>query len=212
MLMCKIIGISSRLTKLPYEERDSLALDWHNFFRKVLPDYSWLIIPNDKKNVELLCNNISFSGFILSGGDDIGLYKERDKTETFLLDYAMNNSLPLVGVCRGAQMINTYFGGSLQKFLEATHVATKHKISLLSSYYADVDEVEVNSYHNFGIFEDNLAQYLNTFAYKNEENGQKSIEGFIHKNLPIYGVMWHPEREKIITTLDKQFFQKIFEG
>ena len=47
---------------------------------------------------------------ILSGGNDIGVYTTRDKTETFLLNWAQANKLPLLGICRGMQMVSVWAG------------------------------------------------------------------------------------------------------
>ena len=67
-------------------------------------------------------------GIILTGGEDINplLYNDtlnlkvcgeidytRDTLEKNLFDYAFKNKTPLVGICRGMQMINVASGGSL---------------------------------------------------------------------------------------------------
>ena len=49
-------------------------------------------------------------GFILSGGNDLGDYPERDSTETVLLEYAKTQRLPLLGICRGMQMLAVWLG------------------------------------------------------------------------------------------------------
>src|SRR5512134_1048144 len=82
-------------------------------------------------NSRRLCAGASFNiddfdGFVVGGGDDIdaALYRgeiepairidrERDAFELHLLESATARGLPVLGICRGAQMINVFLGGSL---------------------------------------------------------------------------------------------------
>ena len=86
----------------------------------------WLIesgyLPVQISNVLMAENNslsdyfielINPSGIVLSGGNDIGEFPERDKTEFFLIDYAVKNKIPLLGICRGFQMLAKWDGGNL---------------------------------------------------------------------------------------------------
>ena len=57
-----------------------------------------------------------YDGFILSGGNDLSSLSnsknisfERDKTEFALLQYANDQSIPVLGVCRGFQIMNVFF-------------------------------------------------------------------------------------------------------
>lgn len=204
--MKKIVAVSTRSTPASYETRDGLSQDWHSFFKNVLPDFAWVMLANSPDNIKLLCEQDIFSGIILSGGDTIGEYPERDLSESILLDYAVKNSLPVIGICRGAQMINWYFGGQMATVNAKMHVAKRHQIKYVSSQYSQEIAQEVNSYHNFGINPSLLAAPLVPFAVAEKDN---SVEGFYHCALPVYGIMWHPEREKDITQFDRTFFQKI---
>lgn len=203
--MKKILAVSTRSTAVSYEVRDSLSQDWQSFFKNVLPDFAWVMLANSPDNIRLLCKQDIFSGIILSGGDSIGEYEERDLSETLLLDYAVKNSLPVIGICRGAQMINWYFGGQTAAVNADIHVAKRHQIKCVSSISQETMQ-NVNSYHQFGINPSLLAKPLIPFAFAAEDN---SIEAFYHCALPVYGIMWHPEREKEITPFDRTFFQKI---
>lgn len=73
-----------------------------------------------------------FDGFVIGGGDDIdaALYRgeiepairidrERDVFELGLLERAAARGLPVLGICRGAQMINVFLGGSLHESIYA---------------------------------------------------------------------------------------------
>ncbi len=72
----------------------------------------------NKKNIlnlrdYLSQNKINF--IVLSGGEDIGKNKLRDTTEKNLLKFALQKKIPLLGLCRGMQLINLYFKGKLKK-------------------------------------------------------------------------------------------------
>ena len=102
---------------------------------------------------------------------------------------------PILGICLGHQMINYYLGGTLEgdfRFRTGVeHMLYPHRVrtekeSVLSALFGEV--FWVNSRHNDKI--DRLAEELYATAWS--EDGV--IEAFEHKELPIYGVEWHPER------------------
>ena len=113
--MMKRIGISLRVQKIEKinEKRDAISHDWINFLQAL--DYLPILIPNNLKNVGDFILELKLDGVILSGGDNIGEFPERDMTETKVLEYAIKNSIPVLGVCRGLQLINTYFDGAISK-------------------------------------------------------------------------------------------------
>jgi len=66
--------------------------------------------------------------------------------------------------------------------------------------------MNVNSYHQFGIEKLALNSSLKPIAWA--EDG--SIEALMHKELPIYGIMWHPEREHPYPEVDIKMIRHIF--
>lgn len=96
-----------------------------------------------------------------------------------LIEYAVQNKVPLLGVCRGMQSIAVYFGSSLKKV--EGHIATKHEIT------GEMNRI-VNSYHAYAI--DQLGSRLQVIA----QTKQGDIEAIQHLDYPITGIMWHPER------------------
>lgn len=117
---------------------------------------------------------------VLSGGNDLEKFPERDETERRLLAWAKNRRIPLLGICRGMQMMAMWAGGGLR--VATGHVRTRHRLSGNISG-------EANSYHDFTLagcppgFEPLAAA----------EDGE--IEAMHHTALPWEGWMWHPERE-----------------
>lgn len=139
-------------------------------------------------------NNLKPSMIILSGGNDIGECKLRDELELKLLKYAKENKIPLLGICRGMQIIGKWAGIKLKRV--NGHTKTKHKIIGLI-------EGQVNSYHNYS-----LIKCPNDFVII-----AKSIDGEIeaikHTSLPWEGWMWHPEREKKFKNLFIKRFKRL---
>ena len=123
---------------------------------------------------------------VLSGGNDIGNELERDATEAALLDCAQRNSLPVLAVCRGMQMLQCYLGGALTPVVG--HVQCEHPIHAAGGQ--TLQSLTVNSFHDWSIPQSSLAEGLRSL-YLHDDG---TVEAAIHKNHPWLGVMWHPER------------------
>ena len=203
----KVIAISQRIQKIfKYNEfRDQVDNRLNLFIVKA--GYLPVPIPNfkgcDKLGHASLLNwlkNISPDGIILSGGDDFGIYKIRDKNEIRIIKWSLEKKIPLLGICRGMQMINKYFGGTKVKI--KGHVGKRHKIE---GKYCRFRK-SVNSFHNWGFNLKNIAEKLEIQTLAED----KTIESFKHKRSSIYGIMWHPEREKIFKKDDFLLMNLVF--
>ena len=195
--MTVTIAVSTRLSSaVGYEEeRDSISRDWINLFSN-LSIHNYILLPNMETNmINEYCDYHSVNGFLLTGGDVIGNDITRDKVEFAALNIAKDKSLKVLGICRGMQMISSFFGGTLKSV--DGHLATRHKIN-------DSSSRKVNSYHTFAI--DNLPECFKVI-YRSNDN---SIESISHKTLPWYGCMWHPERDEIIHPMDKTIIRSLF--
>jgi len=129
---------------------------------------------------------------LLSGGNDIGECPERDATERWLLDHAKTHALPVLGVCRGMQMMAVWTGGALMQV--EGHVRTRHVLAVAPGETGLPSEV--NSYHNLA-----LADCPPGFVVMaRAEDG--TIEAMRHERLPWEGWMWHPEREPVLSPAD----------
>ena len=218
------IGITQRVVFIEriQERRDMLDQRWQNV-AKIL-SFELIPIPNTLDSPENFADSLNLDGIIFSGGNNVGIKGEqliegknivdndvayeRDNTEKALLKWCINREKPLLGVCRGMQFINVYLGGDLASVSKEVHVAKEHTIRLTKAAWQKYYETEttVNSYHNWGLTLDSMAQSLKAVALYNENE----VEAFEHLNQKIYGIMWHPERYNQIQKGDVQLLRKIF--
>lgn len=142
-------------------------------------------VPNNPALVAHYWAHVKPVAVVLSGGNDLaclgGDAPERDATELALVNQALAEGLPLLGLCRGMQFLIRYFGGELQAI--EGHVGTRHQLQIGNAWH------DVNSYHGWGAYA--LPDPLCALAYA--EDG--CVEAMRHSSLPVLGLMWHPERE-----------------
>ncbi|WP_300409373.1 gamma-glutamyl-gamma-aminobutyrate hydrolase family protein [Lagierella sp.] len=172
----------------------------------------------DKKTMEEFIKRID--GLLLTGGADVStvLYKEeaseeleetqynRDIVEMGLLNMAIDKGLPIFGVCRGMQLINVAFGGTLYQDIYTTfekpflhsdkknknyeyhHMIRTVENSLLRKVLGETDYV--NSIHHQAVKD--IGRGLKVTAWASDN----MIEGIEHESLPIFGTQFHPELDK----------------
>jgi gamma-glutamyl-gamma-aminobutyrate hydrolase PuuD len=129
----------------------------------------------------------------------------KDEIEIKLLRHALRKKLPVMGICRGSQLLNIVGGGTLYgdvqkekksrlKHLNFDHYDTyRHPISIvpgspLSKWYGK-SELRVNSYHHQGVRD--LAPRFQPIAFAKDG----LIEAFYDPKAPfVFGFQFHPER------------------
>lgn len=197
----KRVAITQRVTYVPDygERRDCLDQAWPRFLSAcgLMP----LIVPNIPHLALALCRDEAvISGLLLTGGNDLmdlgGDAPERDATENGLLDMAESQRLPVLGVCRGMQILQQRRGIHLQAV--AGHVAPRQVISIAGS------PAEVNSYHLYGTFESRPPLEIWAVA------GDGVVKAVRDKSAASVGIMWHPERMDPFAAADIALFRDLF--
>src|SRR5262245_36564460 len=176
----------------------------------------WLIPPGEPRLFELLGH---LDGLVLSGGGDVdpalyggatahpmlyGVHRERDATELELARAAFERRLPTLGICRGCQVINVAFGGSLIEHLpdevgaELAHrgdepgTSSRHAVELApGSRVAEiVGELRPSTSSSHHQALRRVARGLEVVA----RAADGTIEAVERRDHPFYlAVQWHPE-------------------
>ncbi len=197
---------------LCYLERDMAR---YLYRLNVLP----ILIPDLAPN-ELADFLAQMDGFVLQGGSDLApeTYGEkpigrwlgdayRDKYEMKILDYAIKNDKPVFGICRGFQVMNAYFGGTLYQDIatqrpeleqhrnatlydQINHPVILEEGKLLARLHQDESNRMVNTVHHQAIKD--LGENLEVLA----TSPDGLIEAFLWNQTEegkVIGVQWHPE-------------------
>lgn len=129
------------------------------------------------------------SGILLPGGDYVG------PLDFFLIKYAIDNKLKLLGICQGMQSMALY--GSSDKLVEIGNLEHKkeegyvHSVKLCNSRLKNIygeEVIRVNSHH--------LQTVKNSYYFNIVGRSDDNLIEAIESNIGIFqiGVQWHPER------------------
>tara|TARA_B100000902_G_scaffold369394_1_gene393561 strand:+ start:392 stop:1000 length:609 start_codon:yes stop_codon:yes gene_type:complete len=190
------IGITSNLKEYYSGYIDFIDHYWLNYFEK--KNINYYLIPNKKKLSVRMLDKINL--LIITGGNDVSNFLKtsriRNNIENNLINICLKKKIPILGICRGAQLLNKNLGGKIKKI--KNHMRTRHDVFFTKNNILKKKFLNVNSFHNDGIKKNDLSKKLNMLANDKDEN----VEMFISKNKKIIGTMWHPEREKNTQLLD----------
>ena len=149
-----------------------------------------------------------FDGLILCGGGDpepalfgeenngsYGISEERDAQDLWLIHQFLRIQKPILGICRGHQLLIVAFGGSLIQHLPTVN----EHMGLGGDLWHDIHihgflrplygrKMTVNSCHHQGLAR--MGRGLSPIAHTPDG----VVEAIAHERLPVYGLQFHPER------------------
>lgn len=216
-----IVGVICNVKRINFENREFVDINYatEKYIESLeKADCVPLLIPcmNDQTSYQALLDVVD--GLLLTGGADIDpmifgqdqkpgigeVYHEVDVEQIYLAQYAKEHNIPILGICKGAQVMNVALGGTLIQDIErelpqaTLHSQTihsqkpSHRIRLgngskLQEIFG-TELLDTNSFHHQSI--DQLGEGLCVTAQSNDG----IVEAVEHMDHPFYvGVQWHPE-------------------
>jgi len=191
------------------EHRDALDQSWVPLMldASLFP----VLVANNSMAVKHMLAQDHFDGLLLTGGNSLMAYggdsEARDVVEQYLLSWAIKHQLPVLGVCRGMQLIQHHYQSPLQPVPD--HIGVKKQLHCvtddrLARIYSDLGSVSV--YHHFGAYQSQPP--LITMAKSTDD----VVMAIRHESLPIHGVMWHPERGKSMRNRHLEYLNAVLGG
>lgn len=194
------------------------------------------IIPFNEDEEVVKEQLLNVQGLILSGGHDVDphnygeepkqklgdIWPQRDKFDMQLLKLAEENKIPVLGICRGAQIINVYHGGTLYQDLSYRKEKTlKHNQNqtptLLTHTVKTVagtkiakllgrEEMQTNSFHHQLIKD--VAQNFKVSAHCVDG----VVEAIENEDATVIAVQWHPEMLHRVVPYQNNLFKYIIDN
>jgi len=169
-------------------------------------------------------------GLLLTGGGDVhprrygqsisgtrqeSIDEDRDELELTLAELALADTLPVLAICRGMQVLNIAMGGQLLQHIDGHRSqddsdVCKHQVRLvpetsLWNLFGHQDELQVNSHHHQAITRQELAPGLAATAHSLPDTDiVEAVESTLHTW--VVGVQWHPERTNEVTSEQQNLF------
>lgn len=194
------------------------------------------IIPFNQDTEVIQAQMENVQGLILSGGHDVdphnygeepeqklgNIWPERDKFDMLLLKLAEKKHIPVLGICRGAQIINVAHGGTLYQDLSyrpektlkhsqgqtptlVTHTVKTVKGSKIADLL-ETDSLQTNSFHH---------QLLKDIAPDFKVSARcvdGVVEGIENKDASVIGVQWHPEMLHRVSKVQNNLFKYVIDN
>ena len=234
-----IIGISASMI---FEEKDELFLGdkyscvAHSYVDAIYKSGGIPVVLPILKDVSAIREQVKLlDGIVLSGGRDVdphfygeeplekleAIFPERDVHETALIKAATDLKKPIFAICRGMQILNVVYGGTLYQDLSLipgnvlkhnqvskptlkTHKIQIEENSIISEIFGK--ETMVNSFHHQAL--DKVADDFKVVARASDG----VVEAIEHKTYKfLVGVQWHPEMLAVECDEARELFKRLIE-
>jgi putative glutamine amidotransferase len=200
-----VIGITGALERARYRvwDEEVILMDRHYVDQVQRAGGVAVILPPDRAPEDVL---EFVHGLVLTGGSDIGDEPARDHFELELARLAMERDVPLLGVCRGMQVMNVARGGTLIEHIPDTFGHEDHRRVLgaygdhdvrladgsLAARVAGGPTVPTKSHHHQGV--DSVGEGLTVTGWAVMDDLPEALED--HSKRFALGVQWHPEADE----------------
>ncbi len=215
------IGICAAIEQVrwgPWEETVTMAPRSYATAVQATGALALLLPPGDGIAPDEVLDRVD--ALILTGGSDVdpslygaaphpetkGIWPERDRFELALAHAALERGMPVLGICRGMQILNLSLGGTLVQHLpdllgHGDHRHTPgafadHEVRLepgsLAAAAAGAERMTVKSHHHQGV--DELGEGIAVTGWSVPDNLVEAIE--VRDHPFALGVLWHPEEEE----------------
>jgi len=234
-----IIGISASMI---FEEKDELFLGdkyscvAHSYVDAIYKSGGIPVVLPILKDISAIREQVKLlDGIVLSGGRDVdphfygeeplekleAIFPERDVHETALIKAATDLKKPIFAICRGMQILNVVYGGTLYQDLSLipgnvlkhnqvskptlkTHKIQIEENSIISEIFGK--ETMVNSFHHQAL--DKVADDFKVVARASDG----VVEAIEHKTYKfLVGVQWHPEMLAVECDEARELFKRLIE-
>lgn len=192
-----VAAISQRGMRRPPVDEPGDWLDdrWYPLLRQC--GLVALPLPNHLDTARALWRAAQPAALVLSGGNDLAhladardVWPPRDAVELWALDDAEHSRIPVVGICRGAQLLAHRAGSTLLR--GPGHAGSRHGVqTTITGTFGWPEQFMVTSHHNWTIPGDTIPACLEVLALA----ADGTVEAFRDRQQPQVGLMWHPERE-----------------
>lgn len=208
------IGISSN-------RRDGLSCIAETYIQSVLDAGGAPVLIPAITDIKALTAIVSdLDGLIMSGGGDINplFLKEepipqlqdvdtiRDEYDLILLRLAANRQIPIMGICRGHQIMNVAFGGSVYQDIhsQSDKPLLKHSQTLAREFASHSVKLETGKNNLHALFKEGEPIFVNSFHHQAVKEVAPNFrvtatapdginEAMEHTEKTIFSVQWHPE-------------------
>lgn len=157
--------------------------------------YEVVIIPwKEGAQINKLLEDDNLGGILFTGGEDVHpmLYKQknlksypnlhRDLMEKFLFEHCFEHGIPMIGICRGAQLMNVLMGGAMIQDING-HLGNSSHLIVTD----DDKEIPVNSIHHQAMVPSNNMKVIA------RSKGDGIVETIVNAEHRMLGVQFHPE-------------------